>query len=560
MLMWWAVFFVSGCRDIPRSIPFYSFTILLMLCLRRASRKGRRLIFFLLCASTSIVIWTAPLPVERKGFHGPLTGGVPAFAANARERVLSSLDDHRLSDRSGDLLAALLFGSRERLDRELRESYSHLGIAHFLALSGLHLGILSIPLVWGISFLPCGRVARSVCILVLIICYSILAGLPPSLLRATALAAVFMIQRSAGRKTTLFRSLMLAIFMLALIDSHILRNGGFQLSCAAVLAIALLGLPLLRAIRTRVRGGFVTRIATFFLAPAVITISVNMLTLPLLLSFFGRAPLYAPAYNLLMFIPVTLLLYLGLVYAALPIWPVRTLAAPPINLIADFMWDVPMRFSANPQPAILSGSICFPFYIAGTALFAAALRTAGRRRGLCACTAFLLFAASFIVGSDRGMGPGSSAENAPREPYELSPHTMLFSGSMLVIEEDIRRSEAEMAVRALWKMGIGRIGTLVLCPARLGRRGGVEHIVSRIHVVEVICSPYLARHDGGLMDVLGSRRIRCRFIDRSDSLEVRGWKMRIVAPLYPPPSRGAVPMERAGIRIDVCPPARLPEN
>jgi ComEC/Rec2-related protein len=559
MVMWWAVFFVSGCTTSPCSITFLFFVILLMLCLRFTEREGRRFVFFLLCASTSMVIWTASLQPEGKGSRGPLTGGVPKFVAELRGDVIDSLDDPNLSERSGDLLAALLFGSRDRLERKLRDSYSHLGIAHFLALSGLHLGILMIPLVWGLSFFPFGKTARSICTLVLIICYSFLAGLPPSLLRATALAALFMIQRSMGRKTTLARSLLLAVFMILLIDERILHSGGFQLSCTAVLAIALIGLPVIRAIRTRIHGRLVARIATFFLGPAVITISVNILTLPLLLSFFGRAPLLAPVYNLLMFIPVTIMLYLGLIYAALPIGPVRALAAPPINLIADFLCDVPIRLSSNPQPAILAGSVCYPIYIAGTALFAAALRMGGKRRIICVCAASILLAASFLVNGDRCIKTETIGEHAVNEPYQLTQHTLLFSDRMLVIDEDIGRWEAETAVRALWKMGIGRIGSLVVCPSRLGWRGGVEHIVSRIDFTEVICSPYLARHDGGLMDILRSRRIERRIIERSDSLEVYGWKIWIVAPTYPPPEGGTVPMEQACIRVDYHPSGGVPK-
>lgn len=526
---------------------------LLMLCVRRsrATGNGRMLLLFVLCASTSLVIWTAVLQPERKDLPGPLTRGVPPFVAAARERMLDSLDDPNLSERSGKLLDALLFGSRDHLDRNLRESYGYLGIAHFLALSGLHLGILSIPLVWAAAYLPIGRVARAVCILTLITCYSILAGLPPSLVRATALAAVFMIQRSMGRRTTLARSLALAVLVLVLIDEQILHSGGFQLSCAAVLAIALLGLPLMRMLRSGIRGRILARVVTLFLTPVVITVSVNIVTLPIVLLFFGRASLLAPAYNLLMILPVTLLLYLGLAYAAMPIGPVRALTAPPINLIADFMWDVPLRLSTNPQPAILAGQLCWPLYLAGVTLFVYALQKGRRRRILFVCAASVLLTASFIVSGGPDMRGVSSGAGALQEPHALSPQTILFSDELLVIESDIGRWEAERAVRALWKMGVGRIETLLLCPARLGRRGGVHHIVSRIEFTEVLCSPYLVRYDGGLMKILRSRRIEITFIERSDSLDACGMMIHLLAPPYPPPAKEGVPMERACIRFEV---------
>jgi len=303
----------------------------------------------------------------------------------------------------------------------------------------------------------------------------------------------------------------------------------------------------------------VVRVVTLFLAPAAITVSVNIVTLPILLLFFGRAPLLAPVYNLLMIVPVTVLLYLGLAYSVLPIGPVREFTSLPINMIADFMWDVPLRLSTKPQPAILAGRLCWPLYLAGAAFLVSALRAGCRRRILCVCAASFLMAASFMVGGGHDMRGVSSDADALQESHDLSPNSIIFSDELLVIENDIGRREAERVVRALWKMGIGRIETLLLCPARLGRRGGVRHIVSRIHFSEVLCSPYLVRYDGGLMKILRTRRIETRFIERSDTLEACGWEIRLLAPPFPPPEKKGVPMERAGIRFEISPGDRTEE-
>jgi ComEC/Rec2-related protein len=426
-------------------------------------------------------------------------------------------------------------------------------------LSGLHLGILLIPLTWAASYLPVGRKARSVCILALIACYSLLAGLPPSLVRATALVAVFMILRSMGRKTTLARSLLLAIFILVLIDEQILYSGGFQLSCSAVLGIAFLGIPMSSIIRSRLRGRILTGIVMLFMSPALITFSVNIVTLPIILSFFGRAPLIAPACNLLMVVPVTLLLYLGLAYAVLPFWPVRPLTAIPINLISEFLYEAPLSLSKHHQPAILSGSIYWPLYIAGTVIFAAAVRKSCRRRMLFVSSALALLISSLLIGGGRGVFSTSSGTMPYQEPHDLSSHVIVLSDRLLVIEEDIGRWEAEMAVRALWKRGTGSIETLLICPARLGGRGGVEYIVSRIDFTQVMCSPYLGGHDGGLADILRSCGIEAQFVERSDSLEMCGWKICLIAPPYPPSAEAPVPMELASIRFVLKPGSSMRE-
>ena len=400
---------------------------------------------------------------------------------------------------------------------------------------------------------------RTAGIFILIVCYSILAGLPPSLLRATALAAVLMVQRDAGRKTTLARSLLLAVFAIVLMDESMLYSGGFQLSCTAVLAIALIGLPLMRAIRARLRRGIASRVCLFFLTPLLITTAVNVLTLPLLLSFFGRAPLLAPLCNLLMFIPVTLMLYLGLIYAVLPIGPVRAVVAPPINLLADIMHDVPVRISSGPQPAILSGNLCVPLYIVAVAMLVSALRMAGKRRAFSLVGALVLFAGSIIAGGGGRVMNESIGGDAALEPIELTPNVLFFPHCVVVIEEDIVRREAMTAARGLWKMGIGRVETVVICPAGLGWGDGVEWILSWIDFEKAIYNPYLTASGDRLMDILHARRIEAISWRRSGSLDTCGWKLRIAAPAYPPPRGSAVRLKDARIRVEYRPPGDFVE-
>ena len=93
MLMWWAVFFVSGYGSAPGPMIFPLFSILIVMCLRFRPVTGERFVFFLLCASTSMVIWTASSRPAGQGSRGALTGGVPGPVEAIRERVLDSLAD-----------------------------------------------------------------------------------------------------------------------------------------------------------------------------------------------------------------------------------------------------------------------------------------------------------------------------------------------------------------------------------------------------------------------------------------------------------------------------------
>jgi len=90
---------------------------------RRARRRG-------LGARASLVhprLWVA-------------LGGPGPTGPDRRAAVVDAL---RARGRGGALLAALALGDRAGLDRELRRTFAGLGIAHLLAISGLHLGLVA---------------------------------------------------------------------------------------------------------------------------------------------------------------------------------------------------------------------------------------------------------------------------------------------------------------------------------------------------------------------------------------------------------------------------------
>ena len=149
--------------------------------------------------------------------------------------------------------------------------------------------------------------------------------------------------------------------------------------------------------------------------------------------------------------------------------------------------------------------------------------------------------------------------DAALEPIELTPNVLFFPHCVVVIEEDIGRREAMTAARGLWKMGIGRVETVVICPAGLGWGDGVEWILSWIDFEKAIYNPYLTASGDRLMDILHARRIEAISWRRSGSLDTCGWKLRIAAPAYPPPRGSAVRLKDARIRVEYRPPGDFVE-
>jgi competence protein ComEC len=164
----------------------------------RASAKGEVLVFFPEDAiprlrdfgrGSRVYIEGAFLPPE-KGRAGPVfrAGGAHVLeAAPAAERfrtgvrldILGKFSPHAW----GDLAAALLLGVRDSLETELAASYRDAGCSHVLALSGMHLAVVSALIAFFLKK-PLGLKAAAILGAVFILLYAGLVGSQPSLERA----------------------------------------------------------------------------------------------------------------------------------------------------------------------------------------------------------------------------------------------------------------------------------------------------------------------------------------------------------------------------------------
>jgi competence protein ComEC len=83
----------------------------------------------------------------------------------------------------GGLALALLLGIRDSLDGELAEKYRDAGCSYILALSGMHLAIVSSIVAFFLKK-PLGKRLAAACGIIFILVYVFLVGVQPSLLRA----------------------------------------------------------------------------------------------------------------------------------------------------------------------------------------------------------------------------------------------------------------------------------------------------------------------------------------------------------------------------------------
>ena len=173
-------------------------------------------------------------------------GRLRSVLFDVRRSLYSSLG-RSTPEPAASLGQALLLGMRDTIPDAVMDDFRATGTSHLLAISGLHVGIL-MALVLPISARVFGR-RRSLYLIVPLVAvwlYAVLAGLSPSVVRASIMGTVYLAALALGRPKSILPALGLAAAVMVALSPNILWSVSFQLSFAAMAGIATLADPISR--------------------------------------------------------------------------------------------------------------------------------------------------------------------------------------------------------------------------------------------------------------------------------------------------------------------------
>ena len=218
-----------------------------------------------------------------------------------RGRLADSIDRSMPYPESA-LASAVLLGKRESLPDELAEEFRGAGAAHLLAISGLHVGVLLAVMASSAAWLL-GR-QRPTYLFVAgaaVWLYALLAGAPPSALRAAAMGSVYLAALGFGRPSSVLPALALAAALMTAVSPGLVRQISFQLSFAAVTGIALVlalwGGRLNWGVSPA--AGWGKRATGWAAALVVVSAAATLATWPLVAATFGEVALLGVPVSLL---------------------------------------------------------------------------------------------------------------------------------------------------------------------------------------------------------------------------------------------------------------------
>jgi competence protein ComEC len=242
---------------------------------------------------------TRPGPYEQRMLHRHLagrlridtvagwrTGGAVSRAANGLRRTLEA-GARSLAPRPRALLMGLVLGDDRAQPADLTDAFQAAGLAHLTAVSGQNVSFMLLlvhPLLVRMRFAP-----RLLAALAVLGGFALLTRFEPSVLRATAMAAIGAFSAAVGRPTSGLRRLSLAVVGLLLVDPLLVSSLGFRLSVAGAAGIIVAARPIERSLPG----------PRWLAAPLAVTGAAQLAVAPLLVQSFGAVSLVSLPANLL---------------------------------------------------------------------------------------------------------------------------------------------------------------------------------------------------------------------------------------------------------------------
>jgi len=206
----------------------------------------------------------------------------------ARDYVLSVLRKRMEAGKDElGIAEALLIGYTNDLDKDLVQAYSNTGVVHIIAISGMHLGLIYVMLVWLFAKIPVvnrSKILQVVLILGCLWLFSLITGAAASVLRSAVMFTFIALGKNFFRQTSVYNSLAASAFVMLCFNPYFLWDVGFQLSYLAVGGIIAFQKPIYNCFY--IKNKWLNKVWQLM----AISLAAQLLTFPVCIYYFHQFP------------------------------------------------------------------------------------------------------------------------------------------------------------------------------------------------------------------------------------------------------------------------------
>ena len=210
------------------------------------------------------------------------------------------------------IFTSVILGDKSSIDKDVKKLYQRNGIAHLLAISGLHISLIGMSLYKllrraGISFAMSFSFGG-----LMVIFYGLLTGSTVSAVRAVIMCLLIMLSELIGRTYDMLSALSVAAILIITDNPKVIYNLGFLMSFCAILGISVI-YPVLQNMFIKDE---LKTFVKYLLSALLVSISVNLTTFPVILYSYYEFPPYSVLLNLIV-IPLMSFLMLSVASAGI---------------------------------------------------------------------------------------------------------------------------------------------------------------------------------------------------------------------------------------------------
>jgi competence protein ComEC len=230
----------------------------------------------------------------------------PRNSLSARMGLINEYIKHNIEETftgyQGDLMKAIILGNKSELSRDCKNAFKRGGIYHILAVSGLHMSIVTQFIYLILSKLRCSRKISAGSAIAGAFLFVLVVGPSPSVVRCAAMTIIYFLGEIIGREADSLNSLGLGLIPLLICNPYSVFDIGLQLSFLSTLGIIAWGPRLAEQMEK-------WKWPKFFRESLSVSFAATGATLPIIACKFNEVSLVAPLTNLLLMplIPWTLI-------------------------------------------------------------------------------------------------------------------------------------------------------------------------------------------------------------------------------------------------------------
>ncbi len=255
------------------------------------------------------------------------------------------------SNSGGAISKAIIIGDRSELDTHIFSIYRSAGISHILAISGLHISIITMCIFNVLAVFRINRKISCVIASCASIIYAALVGFTVGAVRSSVMISMALLMNVFFRNADRFTSIFIALFLLLITNPYSICSSGLQLSFLCTLGILMFE-PLIekcgslfvsRLRRTKGLLLIMCKTIIFISSIFVTTIAATLFSFPVLYFSFDTVSYISPLTNIVAIPLFTIAIWF--IFAAFAIAPFSITIAAFVAFPAGYLFDLVTEFT-----------------------------------------------------------------------------------------------------------------------------------------------------------------------------------------------------------------------